>query len=241
MSDATALAQQANTLTAEALALQVTDAPTYERAAEMVKTAATFIKRVHEFCDPTCQATDQAHTVAVAQRKSLLEPAEGIKRVLGVRMGAWDEEQARLRREAEAAMARERERLEREAREAAAAEQRRLQAEAETRRLEEAAALEARGDTKAAERLIEQPVAVPIVTPAPVFMPTPPAVAAAPKVAGISYGEVWDFEVTDEALVPREYLMLDDVKIGRVVRAMKGSTNIPGIKAVRGRSQRVRA
>lgn len=50
----------------------------------------------------------------------------------------------------------------------------------------------------------------------------------------------WDFEITDESQVPREYLMVDESKIRRVVRA--GIRNIPGVRvyerqtlAVRGR------
>lgn len=40
----------------------------------------------------------------------------------------------------------------------------------------------------------------------------------------------WKFAVTDPTLVPREYLMVDETKIGKVVTALKGDTNIPGVK-----------
>ena len=60
-----------------------------------------------------------------------------------------------------------------------------------------------------------------------------PAVAdkpiAPPKTEGVSYREVWTFEVSDPSLVPREYLTVDTQKIGGVVRAMKNLTNIPGV------------
>ena len=52
----------------------------------------------------------------------------------------------------------------------------------------------------------------------------------APKVAGIATREVWRFEVTDPALVPREYLVVDEAKIGKVVRALKGDTAIAGVR-----------
>lgn len=96
------------------------------------------------------------------------------------------------------------------------------------RRLAEAAALEreatATGDTALqmeADALISEPVIAPVV-----ILPT-----ATPKVAGVSYREEWDFEVVDDAKIPREYLTRDDAKIRRVVKAMKGTTNIPGVRA----------
>jgi hypothetical protein len=52
----------------------------------------------------------------------------------------------------------------------------------------------------------------------------------APKVEGTMRRDNWCFEVTDARLIPREYLAIDTVKIGQVVRAMKGSTSIPGIR-----------
>lgn len=52
----------------------------------------------------------------------------------------------------------------------------------------------------------------------------------APKVAGVSMREVWKFEVTDESLVPREYLSVDEKKIRAVVNALKGGTKIAGVR-----------
>jgi len=49
------------------------------------------------------------------------------------------------------------------------------------------------------------------------------------KVKGISIREVWKFKIEDEKLIPREYLSVDESKIGQVVRALKDATNIPGI------------
>jgi hypothetical protein len=38
--------------------------------------------------------------------------------------------------------------------------------------------------------------------------------------------------VVNEASVPREYLKVDDVKIRRVVKAMKGKIHITGIRII---------
>ena len=50
------------------------------------------------------------------------------------------------------------------------------------------------------------------------------------QVKGVSFADVWKYEITNEALIPREYLMPDESKIGRVARAMKDKTVIPGVK-----------
>jgi hypothetical protein len=50
------------------------------------------------------------------------------------------------------------------------------------------------------------------------------------KVEGVSYIENWTFEITDPLLIPREYLAVDEKMIRQVVKAMKGSTSIPGVR-----------
>lgn len=53
---------------------------------------------------------------------------------------------------------------------------------------------------------------------------------ATPKTEGVSFREVWKFRVVDPAKVPREYLAVDEKKIGAVVRALKGDASIPGVE-----------
>jgi hypothetical protein len=48
--------------------------------------------------------------------------------------------------------------------------------------------------------------------------------------AGISYREVWDFEITDESLVPDYLWMIDETKIASLVRAEHDAFSIPGIR-----------
>lgn len=57
------------------------------------------------------------------------------------------------------------------------------------------------------------------------------ATASAP--ANVSIVRHWTFTITDEALIPREYLTPDLQKIGAVVRAMGDQANIPGVRADR--------
>jgi hypothetical protein len=104
------------------------------------------------------------------------------------------------------------------------AEERRLQElarkEEEERRLLEAIEAEKNGQQDEAQAIIDAPVQAP-----PVVVPK-----AVPKVEGISMRENWRFRIVDEKKIPREFLKVDEVKIGAYVRAMKSAGNIPGVE-----------
>lgn len=103
-------------------------------------------------------------------------------------------------------------------------EENRLRLEAlkqeEERRLAEAAQLEAEGLKEEAEAVLD--------TPAPISMPT--VERTTPKADMRLYRKTWKFRITNEMAIPREYLKPDEIKIGGVVRALKGKCNIPGIQ-----------
>lgn len=94
------------------------------------------------------------------------------------------------------------ERKEREERERAAAEARRIAAEAKAKNPD---------------------------APPTVVIAAPPVTKAPPKVSGVSTREVWKFRVTDPAMVPREYLVVDETKLGAMARATKGTVTVPGV------------
>jgi hypothetical protein len=104
------------------------------------------------------------------------------------------------------------------------AEERRLQEQArkeeEERLLLEAIEAEKNGQQDEAQAIIDAPVQAP-----PVVVPK-----AVPKVEGISMRENWKFRITSEKAIPREFLKVDEVKIGAYVRAMKSAGNIPGVE-----------
>lgn len=51
----------------------------------------------------------------------------------------------------------------------------------------------------------------------------------------ISQRYVYDYEVTDESKIPREYLMINEIKIKQKIREQKEDTKIPGIKVIKKR------
>lgn len=227
--------EEGNLLLAQARALVVRDDASFRDAVAGGRRSREQERLIHELMDPICDAAHAAHKAATGRRALLLRYPSEARAIYDKAGSDYEQEQARVAREAEAAAQRERERLEAEARALAAAEQKRLQREAEDRALAAAVAAEQAGDTETAERILAAPVTAPIVTPAPVFTPPPPSIRA-PRVEGVSYSDHWgDFEVENDALIPRQYLCPDVKKIGAVIRANKGNIIIPGIRVIKGR------
>lgn len=196
-----------------ASALTIASPAAYTEAGEMLKGIKALRKEVDAVFDPIITAAHAAHKEACSQKKRAETPLAEAEQILKRGLIAYDTEQDRIRRE----------------------EERRLQElarqEAETQRLNEAAALEREASAapdlaagyhlrREAEALLEQPIAAPVVV----------LEKSTPKVSGISYREVWRFRIADATKIPREYLSVDEQKIGGVVRAMKGATAIPGIE-----------
>lgn len=62
-----------------------------------------------------------------------------------------------------------------------------------------------------------------------------------PKAEGTSYRITYDFDVVDASLIPREFWLINEVKIRKVVTAMKEQTDIPGIKVKQVKTQVTRS
>lgn len=207
--DPETVAAEALTWPDRARAVVITDTPSYLAAAELLRGIKALRGKVADTFTPLRQKAHAAWKAVCAAQDAADAPLTEAEGVIKLALRDWDTAQERVR-QAEAA------RLAELAR----------QAEAD-RRLAEAAALEreatASGDDglrAEAEALIAAPVETPVVQVA----------KATPTVAGISYREVWKFEIVDANALPREYLLPDMTRIGGVVRAMKDATRIPGIR-----------
>lgn len=202
--DSPELRQETTVVLAEAKALTVTDAHTYGLAAERVKGLKSLTKKVSDWFEPLVTAAHRAHKELTSRRGDTLKPIEAECARLTREMSAWKTKEDRKAREEAARLAREQQALEQ-----------RVQ-------LEVAATLEAQGMAAEAAAVVEQAIAM----PAPVV----PVAPTAPVVEGISYRTTWKHQVIDPALVPREYLVIDESKIAAVVRATKGTLQIPGVR-----------
>ena len=102
-------------------------------------------------------------------------------------------------------------------------EQARLREEDEKRRLEleqKAKKLEEQGKTEKAEEVKQQ--AETIITPI--------LANDTVKVAGISKMKVWKYRITNESLIPREYLIPNEKMLTQIAKSTKGALKIPGVE-----------
>lgn len=186
----------------QAQALVIVTATDYTAADNFCVGLKGLEKEVDEAYDENISAAFKAHRGLVAKKNKYAEPIIEARKVIKSKMGAWQTEQESKRK----------------------AEEARLQAEAQKRAEDEAlaAAAEAQknGDKAEAEAIIAAPIVAPIVV-LPSF---------APK-SKTTIQTRWDFRIVNAALIPREYLSPDTVKIGGVIRATKGSISIPGVEA----------
>jgi hypothetical protein len=160
------------------------------------------ITRINNHYKPLADAAFKSHRLITTQWNKMKQPLEDVKTHLVNQVKAY---QRKVREEAEA-------------------EQRRLaeiaRKQEEERRLAEAIEAEKEGNAEEAQAIIEEEM----------FVPTPIVRPDVPKVDGRRYATKWSWKVTDINKVPREYLIVDQIKMNGIVRAMKGQTRISGIE-----------
>jgi hypothetical protein len=202
MVDKKQIESEALSIPGKAKALAIVDNATYQQAGEMLITIKSIRKQVDASFDPIIKAAHNAHKAAVAEKKRIEEPLATAEGILKPAMAAWNQKQEDARR----------------------AEEARLQALAikaeEDRRLAAAATAQAAGDTRAADAALAEPITAPTVVIA----------STTPKLEGVSFTARWTFQIVDASLIPREFLMPDEKRIGQYVRAMKDARPIPGVK-----------
>lgn len=199
----------------------IADPETYRRAKESLPLLKRAEDKVADFFRDIKKAAHDAHKAITTKEAAELKPIALARQKLSGLIYDYERDLERLRRE------REREEAER------------LQREREAAALAEAETLEAQGAPEMAEQVIEQAIAA----PAPVVI----AASQSLEVVGVSTRENWQFayvggspgqkwkDLSDDQrkrvlqLLPREFLVPDESAIGRVTKAMKSSTRIPGV------------
>lgn len=204
-------------------------------------------RRVDAFFKPPLTFLLEAEKIGKGKLTEYDKEQERLRKAEQARL----DEIARKEREKKEAEARE---VERKAREKADAERRAAEAQrqAEAKARQEAAEAKARGDREAAakaEREAREAAAAAQKSEAradrvesaavqkseelqaqAAQVVAPVVQRAAPKVAGLTFTEVAKFEVVDKALLPEEYKIADEIRIGKVVRALKTEARIPGVR-----------
>jgi len=212
VTERTEIENEVNPVLAAAQSLVVADDLSFIQAMALGTACAVRIKAVEERLGPAKKKTYEAYQEVMKLMKSFIDPLETAKKLLSLRAYSWQKaEEDRKRKEAEGA---------RRLAEEEAAKKRKAEEDA---RLELAERLEKNGMQEQAEEVLAAPVVVEV---AEVAAPAPRV-----KVQGTSTRENWQFEVENASLVPREFLMPDEVKIGRMVKMFKGETRIAGVRA----------
>lgn len=194
--------KQALTVYDRAREIKVVDNITMTAADDIIKSMRLVRKEIGLAFDPIIAKAFSAHREAKSQKDRAELPLIQAEEFLKPQIKNYLAEQERIRQ----------------------AEENRLRLEAqkaeEERRITEAAQLEAEGLQEEAEAVLD--------TPAPIVMPT--VEKTTPKADMRIYRKVWKYRIVNEAQIPREYLKPDDIKIGGVVRSLKGTCKIPGIQ-----------
>ena len=175
--------------------------------AEQHKAAGALIEQVRGL-EKELEAEYKSHAVIVEAKKlqamkgDLAELLETARKTAKARQIAYEDEQEAIRRAEEVRLAAE------------------AKKQAEEAALAEAKAAQEAGDKDGAIAVLEQAIAAPAPT---VVLPK-----TAPKTA--NRRTVRRFRITNEALIPRDYLSPDLTKIGGVVRSLGLSAKIPGVE-----------
>lgn len=182
----------------------------YEKAAEIGRQIKEKAKTVTDFFKPMKDSAYQAHKAVCDREKTMLKPLQEAEKILKKIMSEYYQEQERKRLELEENMRRE--------------------AEAEReRKLNEAAELEKDGKTEEAEvALMEAQIVESVAAGATVVMPTI-------KTKGVSNRKDWKIESIDHGKVPVTFSGIvirpvDEKAVMRLIKASKGSIQIPGIR-----------
>lgn len=198
--------QEAIVKKAEETALQVstfriTNQQEYSTAGEYLKSVKGASKQIEDLRMSMTRPLDDSKRRIMDFFRRPLEILSKAEDALKRGILTYQQEQERIRREQEA----------------------RLQAEAERKRqeaLKKAEAARAEGKDTKADKYEEKANGI----VAPVLAPT------VEKVSGVTTKKTWKFEILDENLIPRQYLIPDLVTIGKQVRAAGSTIKIPGIR-----------
>jgi hypothetical protein len=186
--------------------LKVTDGDTYSLAIDIGKQIKSRIKSVTEFFAPMKRKAQEAKQAILDAEQSAIAPLEEAASYLNRQATIYRLEEERKANQARA--------------EAQEAERKRIA----TLRAAEAAQAREQGKGKLAAAIEAAPIDVPAVE-------LPPS-HSLPSVSGTRKQTYWKFEITDAALVPREWCCPDERRIGEFVREQKEDAKgkIPGVR-----------
>jgi hypothetical protein len=184
--------------------VHVSDRASLEQAVLDRQAIGDSVKRVQAFSEPFKSSAYKLHRMLCDRENEILGPLLRLDKAMRDGISAFKAAEDRARQQ------REREESERRRR------------EDEDRAALEAAALEVAGDHALAAAVVAEALAA---TAPVVVLPD-----TTKGVDGLKFTRRWLWRTSNAALVPRDFLCLDEKKIGAYARAMKGSGAIAGIE-----------
>ena len=199
---ATEYSKRAHRYLSEAAAFEVDSPKMAELAAEDLRRIKTFAKEIDDERKSITRKIDDVKASIINLFRPAVDYLAQAESTLKAALTKYLDAEEKKRRDEEA--------IKRKAADEAAAKLR-----------AEAAILARQGEADSARALNQQAA----MLPAMVQSDTPQT-----KLAGVSSTERWNFEITDSTKIPREFLMVDETKIRKVVQALKAETNIEGVR-----------
>jgi hypothetical protein len=185
-----------------ALSTAVTDLPSLEQAVSDRVQIGDRVKAVQDFFKPFKSAAHALHKALCDRENAMLAPLLRLDRAKQGAIGSYHDAETRRRRIEEQRIADDQKR------------------DADARALREAAALENLGDHALAKAVVAEAIA----RPAPVVA-LPDTVREVAK-----FRRTWQWRLTNDALVPRDFLTVDTRKLDKYATAMQASAKVAGVE-----------
>lgn len=205
----TALGTEASSIEVRVQQMSVSNDSEYLYAAEILKEIKETQKKVTEYWEPLRKTAKVAYDRVLSRKKEMLDPLNAAEDILKSKMDDYYTEQERKRKAQEEAL--------------------RKLAEAELeKKLNEATAAEASGDAETAQNaMAEAEVMADVSVSGGINAPSL-------KVKGVTRSKTWKIVGVDASRVPVELngmiiRPVDEKAILRIIKASKGTVQIPGV------------
>lgn len=208
-----ALETEGVALAERAKEMQVVDDKSLHLANEFIHACRQMRKRIGETMDPIIKKAHGLWKHVLGEKQNLERAPKNGEETVGPRIAAYKRK------------------IEEEARAIEEERQRKIEEEAQKKEeaLQKAAELEKAGDQKAADEELKK--AEESEDEETKLIEEPKVEVKIPETKGTSIKQIWKWRLKNLKLVPREYLKLDEAKIGVAIRSSQGKVEIPGIEA----------
>ena len=204
--------EQSFSLPDEAKHIIVNDDKSLREANHFYQNCRLIIDNIHRHMDPIKTATHKAWKATLAQIDELEDPLLRAMKTVKPKMIAYKE---KVREEIR--------KKEKEAQDKIDADKKKAE-----ELLEKAADQETAGDTEEADETFRGAEA--IEEKVEETIQKMKDIPKAPETKGVTMRKIPRWRIINETQIPLEYMKVDEVKIGAVVRAAKGQIKIPGIE-----------